>query len=180
MTDEAASEMERRIDEVLHKEKSQAHLVTVPRTPLEELMSKEDGGDVEWNEVRWEARLEAFRLMLEFFFQGGPEPLQVLRHVMALTKAVNPALLGDMSLEDISIICADGGRATVSARIKRIYNGTLAAAGMEARAAFQKTGNFSEPQKGNKNRVANPTKKQRELRRKMDAGVVKKLRDGKN
>jgi hypothetical protein len=164
MTDEAASEMERRIDEVLHKEKSQAHLILPPRTPLEELMRKEDGGDEEWDEMRWEARLEAFRLMLEFFYQAGPDPLQVLRHVMALTKAVNPALLGDMSLEDISIICADGGRATVSARIKRIYNGTLAAAGMEARASFQKTGNFSEPQKGNKNRVA---KERRKIKRQL-------------
>jgi len=148
-----ADDMERRIDDVLHKNRDNLHLVVIPRTPLEVLLSSEGGGDAEEREIREDERLQTFRGLLEFVFQAGPEPLQVLRHIFAVTKAVRPDLLGDMSLEDISIICADGGRATVSARIQRIYNGTLAKAGMrETRAAFQKTGNFSAPQKGNQNR----------------------------
>jgi hypothetical protein len=151
--------------------------VALPRTPLEELLSGEGGWDVEETEVRADERLTTFRGMMEFIFQAGPEPLQVLRHVFAIAKAVRPELLGDMSLEDISIICADGGRATVSARIQRVYNGTLAKAGMkDARAAFQKAGDFSAPQIGNKNRRAKPNQKQRELRRKMDGAVVKSLK----
>ena len=152
MSEEQANEMLAKIDRVLRDPKVVAHLVVPPRTPLEDLMATEDGDDEA--ELVAEVRRKTFRLMLEFFFQSGPDPLQVLRQVFALTKAVRPELLGDMSLEHISIICADGGRATVSARIQRIYNGTLAKAGMkETRAPFQKTGNFSEPQRGNQNRA---------------------------
>ena len=148
-----ADDMQRRIDEVLHKNRDNLHLVVIPRTPLEVLMACEGGCDEDEAEIREDERLKTFRGLMEFIYQSGPEPLQVLRHVFAICKAVRPELLGDMSLEDISIICADGGRATVSARIQRIYNGTLEKAGMrETRAAFQKTGNFSAPQKGNQNR----------------------------
>jgi len=153
MSDELAMDMEKRISEVLHKNRDNLHLVMLPRTPLEELMRVEGGIDEEEADVRWDERLKTFRGVLEFVFQSGPDPLQVLRHIFAITKAVRPELIGDMSLEDISIICADGGRATVSARIQRIYNGTLQKAGMkDARASFQKAGNFSAPQKGNQNR----------------------------
>ena len=159
MTEERAQEMERRIDEVLHKNRDTLHLVNIPRTPLEDLLRGERTGDVDEDEMRDEVRLETFRGLMSFIFQSGPEPLSVLRHVFAVAKAVKPELIGDMSLEDISIICADGGRATVSARIQRIYNGTLAKAGMkETRAAFQKTGNFSDPQRGNQNRKHKPAK----------------------
>jgi len=167
MTEEHAQEMERRIDEVLYKNRKTLHLVSIPRTPLEELLDGEDGGGHDAAALRAETRLDTFRGMLEFIFQSGPDPLLVLRHVFALTKAVRPELLGDMSLEDISIICADGGRATVSARIKRIYNGTLSKAGMaDVRAPFQKSGNFSEPQKGNKNRKYQPAKMKARRRKK--------------
>lgn len=159
MSEELAMDMEKRISEVLHKNRDHIHLVMLPRTPLEELMRVEGGIDEEEAEVRWDERLKTFRVVLEFVFQSGPEPLQVLRHIFAITKAVRPELIGDMSLEDISIICADGGRATVSARIQRIYNGTLQKAGMKnARASFQKAGDFSTPQKGNQNRKHKPAK----------------------
>jgi hypothetical protein len=155
-------EMERRIDEVLHKNRENLHLVKIPRTPLEELIAWEEG---ENDGGEFAQRVEIFHKLLDFFFQDGPEPLQLLRHVFAVTKALRPDLLGDMSLEDISIICADGGRATVSARIQRIYNGTLKKAGMaDVRAPFQKVGNFSAPQKGNTNRKRSVRKGKRKKR----------------
>jgi hypothetical protein len=98
---------------------------------------------------------ETLRKMLDFVFQSGPCPLRVLRHVFALTKAVRPELIGDMSLDDIAIICADGGKATVSARIKTIYNETLQKAGdTRGRASFQKrSAKYGDAQLGNKNRT---------------------------
>lgn len=177
MSDHYANDMERRIDEVLHKNRENLHLVSIPRTPLELLLQGEAGGYEDDDEMRADVRRQTFRGMLEFIFQSGPEPLQVLRHVFAMTKAVRPDLLGDMSLEDISIICADGGRATVSARIQRIYNGTLTKAGMkDARASFQKTGNFSEPQKGNQNRAGRKKSKARDpLRKKLQKKISRQL-----
>lgn len=149
-------DQEAKIDAVLRKNATALQLVNVPRTPLEELLRGEELWDsAEERELREEERLATFRRMLEFIFQSGPEPLRVLRYVFALTKAVRPQLLGDMSLDDIAIICADGGKATVSARIERIYNATLEKAGVAApRAAFQKrSSRYSEAQVGNKNRV---------------------------
>jgi hypothetical protein len=145
-----------KIDAVLRKNAGTLHLVNVPRTPLEELLRGEEmWDDAEERELREEERVATFRRMLEFIFQSGPEPLRVLRNIFALTKAVRPELLGDMSLDDIAIICADGGKATVSARIERIYNATLEKAGVTApRAAFQKrSSKYSAAQAGNKNRV---------------------------
>jgi hypothetical protein len=152
--------LQQKIDRVLHKNRDHIHLVSVPRTPLEALLEAEGGGDQEEHYRLQAERLDIFRALLEFIFQAGPEPLQVLRSIFALAKAVRPELLGDMSLEDISIICADGGRATVSARIQRIYNAPLARAGMpEARASFQKSGTYAAAQRGNSNRAMKKTKK---------------------
>jgi len=91
--------------------------------------------------------------VLDYFMRHGREPLQVLRTVFAIAKAIRPELIGDMSMDDIAIACGDGGKATVSARIQRVYNVPVAGAGRaEARASCQKAGNYSAPQKGNRNR----------------------------
>lgn len=166
-----AEQQQEIIDRVMVKHADSLHLMRPPRTPLEELMGKEDGRD--GTEEMNETRLRVFRGILEFIFQDGAEPLKVLRFVFALAKAVRPELIADMSLADISIICADGGKATVSARIKRIYNGTLAKAGVQACAApFQKRGNYAAGQKGNSNRKGTGKKA---IQKKMDAGVKGKL-----
>ena len=149
--------MEEVIDFVLRKNRERltaGYGSLESQDPAEALMRKEEGPEPE----EWEIRNEAFRQILEFFFQDGPEPLAVLRRVFATVKAVAPHLVGDMSCEDIALICGDGGRATVSARIKRIYNGKLKESGMKAvKAPFQKSEEavrtFSEAQKGNKNRA---------------------------
>lgn len=145
--------MEEAIDGVLHRNAAYAHLATSPRTPLEDLLAGEALDDVD-EETRMALRLETFRAMMGFFFQSGPDPLAVLRNVFAVGKAVSPHLMGDMSMDDIAIICADGGKATVSARIQRIYSKTLEDAGMSGKASCQKTSEkYRTSQLGNNNRV---------------------------
>lgn len=129
--------------------------------PLQALMREESGVE---DEQEWKIRGEAFWRFLEFVFEEGPEPLAILRRVYATTKAVAPHLLGDMSMEDIALLSGDGGRATVSARIFRIYNGKLKAAGMRGvKAACQKSDEaretYRQAQKGNRNRVKNQGRK---------------------
>ncbi len=140
-----------KIEHVLEKNHASDRLMHPVPTPLEALLASEDGEDEEDSMAA--ARVETFIKLLEFFFQNGPDPLQVLRNVLAVAKAVRPQVLGDMSMEDISIICADAGRGTVSARIKRIYNAKIEeAGGRPVLAPCQKTGNYSTPQIANKNR----------------------------
>jgi hypothetical protein len=140
-----------RIEHVLDKVHASDRLIPHPPTPLEALLASEDGEEEE-DEIA-AARIEAFCRMLDYFFQNGPDPLQVLRNIFAVAKAVRPQVLGDMSMEDISIICADAGRGTVSARIKRIYNAKIEeAGGRPVLSSCQKSGNYSTPQLANKNR----------------------------
>ena len=141
-----------KIDRILRKNLATAHVVT-SRTPLEELIAQEDGA--EDPEFEMEVRITTFGKLLDFLFQHGPHPLELLRMLYAIVKVLRPHLIADMSLEDLAVLCGDGGKATVSARIERIYNAPrdMRKAGHgELRASFQKTGNYSEPQKGNTNR----------------------------
>jgi hypothetical protein len=140
------------IDAAIRRTVQKSGMTPLKRMSMHELL--DFGSDEDFEE-----KIMIFQRLLEFFYQCGPDPLHLLRHVFGVTKAVRPELLGDMSLEDIAIICADGGRATVSARIQRIYNGTLQKAGMkDVRAPFQKAGNFSTSQLGNQNRKKKPAK----------------------
>lgn len=75
----------------------------------------------------------------------------------ALAKALRPQLIGDMSLADIAVLCGDGGRATPSARGKRLYNARLAGGGAKGSSApYQKregtVRKYRDAQQGNKNR----------------------------
>ena len=118
---------------------------------MEELEDEE----MEWDEIQRRAkrRKDDLSKIIHYFFQQGPNPLLVIRNVYAAAKAINPDLLKDMSMEDISIICADSGRCTVSARIKRIYNKKIEdAGGRPVLSSCQKTGNYSTPQLANSNR----------------------------
>lgn len=131
-------------------------------TPLDELIrgEVERGVDVDGGgggaEVCVE-RQEVFRALLGYFFADGVHPLDVVRRVYAVAKAVAPDLIGDMSLEDLAVLCGDGGRATVSARIKRVYNRYIEeSGGRGVQAHFQKSATtvrrYAEAQKGNRNR----------------------------
>lgn len=158
--------MEDVIDFVLRKNADHMTVGTgalAGENPLQALMREESGVE---DEQEWKIRGEAFWRFLEFIYEEGPEPLALLRRLYATTKAVAPHLLGDMSMEDLAMLCGDGGRATISARIFRIYNGKLSAAGMHGvKAACQKSDEaretYRESQKGNRNRTKNQSRKRR-------------------
>jgi len=162
-----------KIDAVLQKNEVYVRGVRPPRTPLEELLAVEeperDGeGEVteaalDLAEERNALRLAIFQQLLDFIFQDGPEPLLVLKRVFGVAKTVRPEVLGDMSMADIAIICADAGKATVSARVERIYGGTLREAGMSpGKASCQKkSGKYAQAQKGNQNRVKGERRRKR-------------------
>jgi hypothetical protein len=111
----------------------------------------------------WDERLKAIRGMLDHIFADGPHPLAVVRRLYGLTKAVRPQCLMDMPLVDLAVLCNDGnghssdGRATQSARIKRLFEEPIKKAGMRGcKAPFQKTTSacdkYAEKARGNQNR----------------------------
>lgn len=135
----------------------------VGHSPLDELIRREEG---DAGEERMVQRQEIFRGLLGYFFADGPEPLDVLRRVYAVVKAVAPDHIGDMSLEDLAVLCGDGGRATTSARIKRIYNRYIEeAGGRSVSAPFQKSaetvGKYQAAQRGNHNRKQGTPRRKR-------------------
>lgn len=150
--------MGEQIDGVLYKAGITANgYAATTHTPLDALLANESADDEDLAAARNEGRNEAMGKLLEYFFSEGPEPLALLRRMYAVAKAVRPHLLADMSLEDIALLSGDGGRATVSARIGRVYNLFIEQrGGGKVKAAFQKSatacGKYSEVQKGNKNR----------------------------
>jgi len=129
-------------------------------TPLDALMAKEEAAMAEGGlneEEIYRVRCEAYVWLLDFFFADGPNPLEVVRRVLAMVKAIKPELLGGMSLEDLAVLCDDKGRATVSARVKRIYTRFLEGHGAKVtKARFQKSeaavAKYRAAQKGNQNR----------------------------
>lgn len=115
-------------------------------------------------EQNWDERIKAIRGMLDYIFADGHHPLAVVRRIYGLTKALRPQCIKDMSLADLAVLCDDGkglttdGRATQSARIKRLIEEPIRRAGMHGfKAPFQKTdtacGEYSESAKGNQNRL---------------------------
>ena len=82
---------------------------------------------------------------------------------MAVVKAIRPKLTLNMSCAQLAVLCDDGkgrtsdGRATQSARIKRLYEEPIRKAGMRGcKAPFQKDQSavaaYSHAQQGNQNR----------------------------
>ncbi len=111
-------------------------------------------GDSEWDGVRQ----AVFGELVRVFYEDGNGALPVVRRVYAIAKALRPSLICRMSLENMAWLCADGGRATQSARVKRVYNwlvGLWCTSG-QVRASFQKSASASEryraAQMGNQNR----------------------------
>lgn len=108
-------------------------------------------------DANWEQRVKGMRGMMSYCFADGPHPLQVLQRVYAVAKAVYPDLVLGMSCEQLAVLCGDDGRATVSARIKRLYNEPVRKAGMNgSQLPWQKsdsaTHTYAEKAKGNQNR----------------------------
>jgi hypothetical protein len=134
---------------------------------IEEGLSREEMIDAikESLEVNWAERLRGMRGMLDYIYEDGPHPLCVYRRLMSVVKAVRPQLTLNMSCAQLAILCDDGkgtrkgdGRATVSARIQRLFDEPIKKAGMKGyKASFQKTesacANYSDSAQGNRNRL---------------------------
>lgn len=95
---------------------------------------------------------QSFRGLCRFWICEGTGWKNAFGVHMALLKTLRPALLTVMerrnghdvpvmmSLDDIAVLCGDAGKATVSARIKRVFNRKLEAQGMlGCFAHFQKS-----------------------------------------
>lgn len=117
---------------------------------------EEIGDDEHERNLVLAGRLQGWRAFIHLLTSDGMHPLLVVRNFYAAIKATRPELLHDMSMEDIAVLCGDGGRATVSARIKRVYNKRLAEVGDNGRAPCQKSGAaslvYASAQKRNRNR----------------------------
>ena len=116
-----------------------------------------------WNaELELEIDFEGVREMLvelvKLVASQGSDWRRVTAATYCIAKALRPALIAGMSLEDIAILSGDkGGRATPQNRTKRIYNDRVEAAGFKAiHVHFQKSAavieKYREAQKGNTNR----------------------------
>jgi hypothetical protein len=162
MKSETVAEQEQRMDAAVRKyadalwtsDQDGGH------TPLDALMRKEEESarvaGLDEEEI-FRIRCEAYVWLLDFFFADGPNPLEVIRRVLSTVKAIKPELIGDMSCEDLAILCDDTGRATVSARVKRVYSRFLVEHGATVtKARFQKSdaavARYRQAQMGNKNR----------------------------
>lgn len=112
---------------------------------------------------------QSFRGLCRFWICEGTSWKAAVGVHMALLKTLRPSLLTVMerrnghdvpvmmSLDDIAALCGDAGKATVSARIKRVFNRRLEAQGMlGCFAHFQKSPEavekYRQAQLGNTNR----------------------------
>ncbi len=98
-----------------------------------------------------------------FWVSEGHEWKKAVAVQFAIVKALRPVLIGSMSLDDIAALCGDAGKATVSARVKRLFSKRLEEGGMLGTFAhFQKSPEAVEryraAQMGNHNRNKNHKK----------------------
>jgi hypothetical protein len=103
---------------------------------------------------------QSYKGLCEFWVSEGYEWRKAVAVQFAIVKALRPALIGSMSLDEIAVLCGDAGKATVSARVKRLFSRRLAAQGMLGTFAhFQKSPEAVEKyraaQIGNHNRNKN-------------------------
>jgi hypothetical protein len=115
-------------------------------------------------EKNWDERVKGMRAVLDYVAKDGPHPLSIVRNFCGVVKAVRPQCILNASLAQLAVLCADGrggssdGRATQSARIKRLFEEPIRKAGMiGCKASFQKSDsacrNYSASAEGNKNRL---------------------------
>ena len=158
------------------------------KSPLDALLAKEDyKGDealLDWIDDatvdaiahRFEAevhgaRLEAFRRLIEFLFDGGrvKTPRDACIRLYSVAKGITPDLLPkDYSLEELGQLFGEGPdkRATWSARIKRTVNQPMEkSSGRVVHLKFQKAPEtvkkYSEAQQGNTNRKGKGKRRRR-------------------
>ena len=89
------------IQEVLRsaysREQSHGREPVYQRTPLDEILQKENGS----GELSVQEYTPAFLMMMGYFFSEGPHPGTVMRRVFAFAKALCPDLMLNMSLHEV-------------------------------------------------------------------------------
>lgn len=95
--------------------------------------------------------------LLKYLVREGLRRRVIVAVCYGTAKALRPHLIAGMSLESLARLCGDKGRATMQARIKRIYNQLVEASGAKAcQVHFQKSAEasaiYSRAQMGNQNR----------------------------
>lgn len=96
--------------------------------------------------------------LVRYWLSEGPRWRNAVATSLCLAKAWRPELIGGMSLDQLARLCGDGGgRATPSARIRRLYNDRVDAAGrLATQVHFQKSAaaceRYAKAQKDNSNR----------------------------
>lgn len=157
--DVPVEEHERRINGVLRKafrkEVARGREPVYHQTPLADLIAAEEGDEDE--------RQKLLGQVLDYLYSDGPHPGSVLRRVYGLAKSIRPNLIMNMSLNEVGILFGEG-RASQSARIKRIFNGYLKkATGHDVTLPWQKSAEaceaYSEAAMGNANRRHGNAKK---------------------
>lgn len=112
------------------------------QTPAEIAMMREDG-DGEASAERAEERLKMFWRMLDFCMEDfGKMPdkrtvTQCGRRVLALAKFVQHPMVQQWTLKDLARMCGDGGKGTVSARVRKVCNKRVDGAGAHGKATWQ-------------------------------------------
>jgi len=115
-------------------------------------------------EKNWDERVKGMRAILDYIAKDGPHPLSIVRNFCGVAKAVRAHCVLNASLRQLAVLCDDGngrssdGRATQSARIKRLVEEPIRKTGMRGcKMSFQKSetacGKYSAAADGNKNRL---------------------------
>lgn len=150
------SHHEQRITETLRvawsREQAAGRDPVYTRTPLDEMIAREEGEVLEEHLIR----LEAFRRLMSIFFADGPHPSDVMRRVYAFAKALRPELILNMSCEEVGAIFGET-KASVSYRIKQLVNRPIMAhSGHGTQLPWQKSSSacatYAARAKGNTNR----------------------------
>lgn len=117
---------EERITETLRhawsREQAAGREPVYTRTPIDEMISREDGEAID----AYLMRVEAMRDLMRYFFAEGPHPAAVLKRVFAVAKAIFPDLVLNMSCEEVGMLFGET-KAAVSYRIKLLVNRPIAA-----------------------------------------------------
>lgn len=124
-------------------------------TPLDDLIRAEEGEQEEHD--------EKLAKVLLYFYADGPHPGAVLRRVFAVTKAIRPDLLLNMSDAEIGMMFGET-RAAQSWRRKKIFSNYQRDRGVKgylspSQKSESSRGVFSAAQRGNTNRRGKSGKK---------------------
>jgi hypothetical protein len=165
LTAREVREHEARIDSTLRVVfRREGFEVTDSRTPLSELYEREVAAmnerEEDLEEVRIQARNEAYGKIIQYIFCEGPHPGVVLRRLYAITQALKPGLIAHMTQTDLAKMFAET-KAAQSWRMGQIFSGYLKASGQKGYRAPGQRGetaraNCAEAQRGNTNRRKKP------------------------